>query len=74
MKEDHIVCNCFCQENVWSTQINVVLEKQKELDNKVKDLRNQVQVRSFGQYHVILVVFFCCHADYYGIVYMKIAS
>uniref|UniRef100_A0A674CNC4 Signal transducer and activator of transcription n=1 Tax=Salmo trutta TaxID=8032 RepID=A0A674CNC4_SALTR len=60
------------EENVWSTQINVVLEKQKELDNKVKDLRNQVQVRSFGQYHVILVVFFCCHADYYGIVYMKI--
>eukprot|EP00063_Salmo_salar_P053676 XP_014028511.1 PREDICTED: signal transducer and activator of transcription 1-alpha/beta-like isoform X1 [Salmo salar] len=31
------------EENVWSTQINVVLEKQKELDNKVKDLRNQVQ-------------------------------
>ncbi|CAB1328401.1 unnamed protein product [Coregonus sp. 'balchen'] len=49
------ICNCLKEEkkilasalkkeeNVGSTQNNVVLEKQKELNNKVKDLRNQVQ-------------------------------
>ncbi|XP_055734934.1 signal transducer and activator of transcription 1-alpha/beta-like [Salvelinus fontinalis] len=31
------------EETVGSTQNNVMLEKQKELDNKVKNLRNQVQ-------------------------------
>uniref|UniRef100_A0A8C8G4V4 Signal transducer and activator of transcription n=1 Tax=Oncorhynchus tshawytscha TaxID=74940 RepID=A0A8C8G4V4_ONCTS len=51
-----IICNCLKEEkkilasiikkedNVGSTPNNMVLEKQKELDNNVKDLRNRVQV------------------------------
>uniref|UniRef100_A0A4W5NRC0 Signal transducer and activator of transcription n=1 Tax=Hucho hucho TaxID=62062 RepID=A0A4W5NRC0_9TELE len=50
-----IICNCLKEEkkilasiikkedNVGSTPNNMVLEKQKELDNTVKDLRNRVQ-------------------------------
>uniref|UniRef100_A0A8K9XZB5 Signal transducer and activator of transcription n=1 Tax=Oncorhynchus mykiss TaxID=8022 RepID=A0A8K9XZB5_ONCMY len=42
-----IICNCLKEEkkildNVGSTPNNMVLEKQKELDNNVKDLRNRV--------------------------------
>ncbi|XP_052377909.1 signal transducer and activator of transcription 1 isoform X2 [Oncorhynchus keta] len=51
-----IICNCLKEEkkilasiikkedNVGSTPNNMVLEKQKELDHNVKDLRNRVQV------------------------------
>uniref|UniRef100_A0A4W5NU89 Signal transducer and activator of transcription n=1 Tax=Hucho hucho TaxID=62062 RepID=A0A4W5NU89_9TELE len=68
-----IICNCLKEEkkilasiikkedNVGSTPNNMVLEKQKELDNTVKDLRNRVQVRSFGQYHVSLVMWIYYH-------------
>uniref|UniRef100_A0A8C7GEV5 Signal transducer and activator of transcription n=1 Tax=Oncorhynchus kisutch TaxID=8019 RepID=A0A8C7GEV5_ONCKI len=45
LKEEKKILACALkkEENVRSTQNNVVLEKQKELDNNVKDLRNQVQ-------------------------------
>uniref|UniRef100_A0A8C7T849 Signal transducer and activator of transcription n=1 Tax=Oncorhynchus mykiss TaxID=8022 RepID=A0A8C7T849_ONCMY len=42
LKEEKKILACALkkEENVRSTQNNVVLEKQKELDNNVKDLRN----------------------------------
>nr|XP_046218712.1 signal transducer and activator of transcription 1-alpha/beta-like [Oncorhynchus gorbuscha] len=45
LKEEKKILACALkkEENVRSTQNNVVLEKQKELDNNVNDLRNQVQ-------------------------------
>uniref|UniRef100_A0A8C9WED1 Signal transducer and activator of transcription n=1 Tax=Scleropages formosus TaxID=113540 RepID=A0A8C9WED1_SCLFO len=33
------------EENVGNTQSNMVVEKQKELDNRVKELKNKVQVK-----------------------------